>query len=312
MEKDSKGLSTLVNLSDGSYVYDNLWFYTWKVFDKTKYLVSTNNFQTLINISDGSFTYKDFYAKKIYNFNDKYLVYENDKYGVFVDKETLTVIDDKIKITSIEGGAVGITRLYIDNTDKFMIGESDYYPNFSKNFTLLTNDIYTNHTEYSDYFLYIKDKTKLVTVISRTLKVIIDNILNFEPTNTDNIYLVTREDGKKSMFNIETCSYLYKDTWFYDWNYINEEMYEVKREDGLSTLIYKSDGTYVFKDLWFRYWYDINVNYFQVYTANHKTTTFINKSDGSFLFDLVPREDLIRNSTSVLICKDDNLTEFIL
>lgn len=317
MKKDDKGLSTLVNISNGSYVYDNLWFYTWKIFDENKYLVSTNNHKTLINRSDGSLVYENFYAKEIYNFNDKYLVYEDNKYGVFVDKDTLNVIDTKIMITRIKRSYNGVTKFYLDNTDNFMIGVYHYKNGFYY-YTLLTNDIYTDYLNWTDFCMYTKDKTELRTVIStnhqRKPKVIIDDIMYFESTSTDNIYLVTREDGKQSMFNIKTCTYLYKDAWFYGWDYVNKDLYQVKREDGLSTLIYKSDGTYVFKDLWFKIWFDVNKKYFQVYTTDNKTT-FIKKSDGSLLFDLVPKENLRKPSfysPNVFICKDGNLTEFIL
>ena len=134
----------------------------------------------------------------------------------------------------------------------------------------------------------------------------------------EDFYLVEREDSLKTLIWKKDGSFVNENLWFKNWfnnfDFKNSEIILVERDDGLSTLIHKSDGTYLFKDLWFKIWFDVNKKYFQVYTTDNKTT-FIKKSDGSLLFDLVPKENLRKpsfHSPNVFICKDGNLTEFIL
>lgn len=94
---DLKERYTLINKSDGSFVYDNLWFKKCYDFDNKFYHVKRKDgLSTLINKSDGSFVYDNLWFTDWYNLNDKfYRVKRTDGLFTLINKFDGSLFDDK-------------------------------------------------------------------------------------------------------------------------------------------------------------------------------------------------------------------------
>lgn len=303
MRRDDKH-STIVSIKDGSYMYDNIWFASWENFSSNYYLVETSKrLKTLISKKDGSFAYNDLFAYEIYNFGDKFLTFKNKKYGTFLySKDLKEVNGTKFKYKSSSPYDIrDIILLEIYKSDKIMLAKYDenteeykFISNcvFKSNFTFVCKEFYR-----CEYVSFTKVNELTCTVVrDNGAKVVLDSIAKIEPYEYSNsLYLVTREDGKKTMFNGNTDSYVNKDAWFVYFTEIGDypEVFLVTREDGLKTIVNKSDLSYVFDDRWFEKWDNAYPKYYLV--SNGDKINFVNKTDGSLLFgkDSKKKENVI-------------------
>lgn len=315
MTVNDDGLSTLIKSSDGKKLYDDVWFYSFEKFEEDKILVSNKaGLKTLIYKSDGSFVYNNLWVHKIYDFKDKYLIFKEKEYGIFVNKNNLSETNIKSKISNniYQNGVDEITvfELYKSNT-RCMLA---FYDRSYNRYTLLSDDVYKKEQRFEDnYALFTKAKDNTLTVVSKSsLKVVLDNVINFEFFERHYqgcySYLVTRKDYKNYLYSSSGRGYLHTEIGFKKWDVFNNDMYLVTGDNDLRTLIYKSGLSYVFKDMWFDNWFERPNGYYRVRHQNK--INFVKKDDGSFLFDeFIPEEKVLSSISSnyVYLQKDDNL-----
>jgi len=331
MKRDDN-LSTIVSIKDGSYMYDNVWFASWENFSSNHYLVETSKgLKTLISKKYGSLAYNDLFAYQIYNFGDKFLTFKNKKYGTFLSSKDLKEVSNKkfMYQESINTSDIVLLRIYQPRR-KMMVGNYlsktmiAKYDSNTNEYSLISDDVFDSNytTLYRNYSLcpyvlfYKVDETTCTVIRHHNAKIVLYSMVKFEPYEYSNsLYLVTREDGKKTMFNENTDSYVNKDAWFVDFTEVGDysEAFLVTREDGLKTLVKKSDLSYVFADRWFTNWDNAYPKYYMV--RNGDEINFVSKTDGSLLFgkDSKKKENVIISSNwainkfTIYVLEDETL-----
>ena len=310
MKRDDN-LSTIVSIKDGSYMYDNKWFLTWQNFNSDYYLVKTRKGKkTLISKRDGSLAFKNLFAYEIYNFEDTFLVFKNKKYGSFLSSKDLKKVSStkiEYQIDTIFQNIVLLktyqSKTFANFSNKTMLAKYDRNTN---KYSLISNDVFESvYTKvYKDFcrfkyisFKKVKDSTCTILRVNDA-KIVLDSIIELKPyyeCKSNSLYLVTREDGKKTVFDENTDSYVNKDAWFVDFAEVYDypEVFLVTRENGLKSLVNQSDLSYVFDDIWFEKWDNAYPKYYLVYNKNK--INFVNKTDGSLLFgkDSKKKENII-------------------
>lgn len=330
MRRDDN-LSTIVSIKDGSYMYDNVWFASWENFSSNHYLVETSNgLKTLISKKYGSLAYNDLFAYQIYNFGDKFLTFKNKKYGTFLSSIDLKEVSNRkfMYQTSIDTHNIILLRIY--QQKKIMFGNFSNkamlakYDSNTNEYTLISNDVFeSNYTILSrgyslcPYVLFFKANESAHTVVRHhDAKIVLDSVVKFEPYEYSNsLYLVTREDGKKTMFDENTNSYVNESAWFDDFTEVGDysDLFLVTKESGIKTLVKKSDLSYVFADRWFQEWDKAYPKYYMV--RNGDEINFVSKTDGSLLFgkDSKKKENIIISSNwainkfTIYVLEDETL-----
>lgn len=272
------GLKTLIYKSDGSFVYNNLWVYEIYNF-KDKYLFFKEK-------EYGIFVNKDNLSES--NIKTKI---SNNIYAAGVDG--ITVFE------SYQSNTRCMLAFYESRYNRYTLLSNNVYTK-EKRFV----DNYVLFTKSKDYTLTVVSLSKLKVVLDDIL-----NFEFFQKHYQGYyLYLVTRKDNKNYLYSSNGRGYLHTKIGFKKWDLFNEDMYLVTGDNGLRTLIYKYDLSFVFKDMWFDNWFENNGNYYRVRHQNK--VNFVKNDDGSFLFDeFMPEENVISSFSSnyVYLQKDDSL-----
>ena len=307
--------STLISPIDGSYIYNNIWYYdVWKSFTKDYYLVSIDeeSKKTLIKKSDGSLVYNEFWVYNLYDFGDRYLAFRNKNnkdYGEFISKEDFSVIDKELKVSSVNcltDSDYILKLIYFYNSNKFLIAT---YNHKEETYKLINSDLYDYVINYNQFLLFRKSNKNLYTLVFEDGDVVIDNFIDIEHFD-DNVYLITMQNDLSSLFDTKTKKYVYDNAWFKKWNlFSNQKLYRVTREDGLQTLIYKKDASFVFDDLWFEKWYTSRYGYYEVFIGKKKN--YVKADDGTLLFkEFIPQDQIIESdkyNNKIFVLEDEKI-----